>query len=431
MANWPFHHNGRPTEIVRAEAEYLYDAKGKQILDASGGAIVTNIGHGRKEVVDAVAKSLENTGYVVPPWLTPEREELVETLKSRWLTEGYEHFQLTCSGSEGVECAIKIAAQYHAAKGRLERQKILKRNISYHGTTVQAMAVGGHELRKRGFEHILEPHPVFETAYPYRCPSDAPLDYYVEDFEKTLEKVGPESIAALISEPISGASGGAIVPPDGYWEAVSAICREHDILVIADEVMTGFGRTGTKFGHQHWDFRPDLVVGGKGLAGGYAAITVIAATKSVASALAGAGFGVMFHTFAAMPSACVAATKVLNIIEREGLVERAATMGNQLQSRLKQVFSNHPHVGEVRGKGLLQAVELVQDTETKADFDPNEHVGEKVVGECLRNGMMTYAGGNGIVNDVVLLGPPLTVSENQIERIVSTLSSAVDQVTLN
>ena len=431
MAKWSFLHPPGLPKIVRTEGEYLYTESGEAILDAAGGAIVTNIGHGRTEVIEAMDAASKNVDFVIPPWVTEERQQLIDKLVDDWLDPHLNHVHFVCGGSEGIECAVKLAFMYHSAKGNRDRTKILKRNISYHGTTLMATAVGGHELRKRGVEHILDLHPKVETPYPLRCPSSDPLGYYIKNFEDTIAKEGPETIAAFLAEPINGASGGAIVPPDGYFEAISKICRQHGILVIVDEVMTGFGRTGTKFGHQHWDFKPDLLVGGKGLAGGYAPITAVAGTDEIANGLSSAGYDVMFHTFSAMPTACAAAATVLGILDEENLVAQAATKGKSLHERMTNAFSNHPHVAEVRGRGLLQAVELVKNRDSLEAYAEEKQISSRVSNHMLRNGVFVYKGGNGVVNDVLVVGPSFTVTDSQLDQIVSTMSDAIDHVTMN
>lgn len=431
MTAWPYIHNKYVRTIVRSDGCYLYQDDGKRILDACGGAIVTNIGHGRKEVADVVAKATLNTGYVVPPWLTPERGAMVERLKRDWLPDDMSHIHTTCGGSEGNEAAMKIAVQYHAAQGKLEKCKIVGRNVSYHGTTITTLAVGGHESRKTGLKHALQIHPCVEAPYLLRCEASDPTEHYVQQFIKGVEKEDPATVAALIAEPITGASGGALIPPDGYWDQVSAYCEEHDILIISDEVMTGYGRTGTRFGYQHWDFTPDIIVGGKGLGGGYAPITAVCSKDRVAEKLASAGFDVMFHTFSAHPAACAAADKVLQILEEENLVAQVEPKGDILMTQLQGAFSNHPHVAEIRGKGLLQAIELVANRDTLEPYEPNERIGFKVANRALEKGVSFYPGGNGIVKDVLVIGPPFTINEDQISELVRGLSEAVDEITLN
>lgn len=430
MTAWPFIHNENALKIVRSEGCYLYQEDGTRILDACGGAIVTNVGHGREEVADAVRESTLNTGFVVPPWLTPEREQLVDRLQEYWLPSTINHIHTTCGGSEGNEAAMKIAVLYHAALGRPEKNKIVGRNVSYHGTTISSLAVGGHESRKTGLKHALQIHPSVPAPYLLRCDDINPCRYYVDAFIDEVEKQRPETVAALIAEPITGASGGALVPPDGYWEEISEYCKEHDILLICDEVMTGFARTGTRWGYQHWNFQPDIMVGGKGLAGGYAPITGVFSTDKVAEPLAKQGWDVMFHTYSAHPAACAAATKVLEIIDKERLVDQVETKGRKLMNQLQGAFSNHPHVAEIRGKGLLQAIEIVENRDTLENYEKKEDMAGRITRRALDNGVCVYRGGNGIVQDVLVIGPPFTISDQEIGDIVQVLSDSINEETM-
>ena len=428
-AQWPF----LPTRsgninIVRAEGAYLETDDGRRILDAAGGAIVANIGHGRKEVADAVAEATVGESYVVPPWSTPSRQRLADRLVSDWLPPELTHIHMTCGGSEGVESAMKIALQHHACKGDISRTKIIGRSISYHGTTLATTAVGGHQARRKDFEQVLADYPRAPTPYPLRCPDDDPGRYYVDALEQLIETEGPATIAAFLAEPVSGASGGAIVPPDDYWPGVQDLCDKHGILLIVDEVMTGFGRTGKSFGHQHWSIEPDIMVAGKGLAGGYAPLTGIFATDDVADPIRAAHSNVMFHTFGAHPAACAAADVVLSILTRENLVERARDMGEKLLRQLRAAFSNHPHVAEVRGQGMLLGVEVVKDRDTLEQFPLEDNVTNRIVGEALQRNVFFYGGGTGEVRDVIVLGPPFIIDDDDIDLMVNALVESVDAV---
>jgi len=430
---WPFIGSTRPFEIVGAEGLHLIDSDGRRILDAAGGAIVSNVGYGRASVAAAVAEATQELGYVVPTWLTTSRRRLIERMERDWLPPAFRHVHLTSGGSEGVESAMKIAIQYHAARGDLKRTRIIGRDVSYHGTTLATTAVGGHTARKRGLAHALPDYPHTRAPYPLRCPlgpTHADIGrHYADALRETIEQQGPETIAALLAEPITGSSGGAIVPPDDYWPRVRAICDEYGILLLMDEVMTGFGRTGKRFAFEHWNATPDVLVSGKGLAGGYAPIAGVFATAAVAEPLADAGMNVMFHTFGAHPAACAAANEVLRILTDEHLVERAATMGERLQQRLRDSFSNHPHVAEVRGRGLLQAIEIVADRATLTRYPIDANVTDRVVGAGLSRGVFFYPGGTGEVRDIICLGPAYTVTEEEIDRMVEVLTEAVDHVT--
>jgi adenosylmethionine-8-amino-7-oxononanoate aminotransferase len=430
--NWPFLRSDNLT-IERTEGVYLYTADGRRLLDAAGGAIVANIGHGRERVAARVAEATRTCTYVVPPWLTPSRQALAEALERDWLPETLSHIHITSGGSEAVESAIKMALQYQAAIGRSERTKIISRSVSYHGTTVATTALSGHPARKRGLEHALVSYPHVPTPYPLRCPlgrhhPDA-ARYYLDALEATIHHEGPGQIAALVAEPITGSSGGAIVPPDGYWPHVRRLCDEHGILLILDEVMTGFGRTGKRFGYQHWDIEPDILVSGKGLAGGYAPIGGVYASGRVGAALRAGGVNVMFHTFGAHPAACAAAAEVLTILVEEQLVARAATQGAVLKARLEETFRDHPHVAEVRGAGLLLAIEVVRDRATLEPFAEADGVSGRIVGHALRNGVFFYGGGTGAVRDIVCLGPPFIIDDEHIDTMVRVLAEAVDAVT--
>ncbi len=430
--NWPFLRTDNPT-IVRAEGAELVTADGRRLLDAAGGAIVANIGHGRKRVADRVAAVTAECTYVVPPWITPSRQALVETLGRDWLPANLSRIHITSGGSEAVEAAMKMALQYQAAIGEPERRKIIARSVSYHGTTVATTALSGHPARKRGLEHALVTYPRVPTPYPLRCPLGPHHDqagrYYIDQVRETLEAEDPRQVAALIAEPIVGSSGGAIVPPDDYWPEVRRLCDEHGVLLILDEVMTGFGRTGRDFAHQHWDIEPDILVSGKGLAGGYAPIGGVYAAERVGEALSRAGMNVMFHTFGAHPAACAAAAEVLQILREEALVERAAEQGERLRARLQEAFADHPHVAEVRGRGLLQAIEVVQDRDTLTPFPEEDGIANRIVGRALKKGVFFYGGGTGEIRDIVCMGPPFIVTEAQLDTMVNVLREAVDEIT--
>jgi len=429
---WPFTPNPHNIDIVGADGAYLINAAGQRILDAAGGAIVANVGHGRESVAQAVYQATKTTTYVVPPWLTPDRRRLVERLRTDWLPARFDHIHLTCGGSEGVETAMKIAIQHHAALGAPQRNKIIGRSVSYHGTTLATTAVGGHTARKKGLAHVLEVYPSVPTPYPLRCPlgphhRDAGR-YYVDALAKLIEVEGPGSIAAFLAEPINGSSGGAIVPPEDYWGGVRELCDSHGILLILDEVMTGFGRTGKPFGFQHWNIEPDIFVSGKGLAGGYAPITGVFATSAVADPIAAAGMNVMFHTFGAHPAACAAANEVLRLMTDEQLLQRVVTTGERLQRRLKEVLGNHPNVAEVRGRGLLQAVEIVKDRASLEPFDASANITNRLVGAALKRGVFFYGGGTGDIRDILCMGPPFIIGDTEIELMVRVLSESLDAV---
>lgn len=429
---WPFLPVKRPIRLTHSEGAYLYLDDGTKILDAGGGAIVVNVGHGRKDIAEAIAKGAMNTTYAIPPWLTPEREALLTELTEHWLPPHLTRIHLASGGSEANESAIKIAIQYQVARGMPEKNTILARDISYHGTTISTAAVSGHPGRKKGLEAILDEYPRIPTPYPLRCPlgshhPDA-SDYYVDKLQETITQIGSENIAALIAEPLNGSSGGAITPPDNYWNRVQKILKDNDILLIMDEVMTGFGRSGKKFACELYDIKPDLLVAGKGMAGGYAAISGVYGTEDISTVIRDGNLDIMFHTFAALPQSCAAATKVLQVMREENLLEQAATKGNILKARLQEEFGQHPLVAEVRGEGLLIGIEVVKDRSTLELFDIEEGITNKLVGYGMADGVFFYPGGTGEVRDILCLGPPFIIEEAEMDLIVFALKNALNKI---
>lgn len=424
-----------PLVLSRAEGAYLYTpdpgspSGERAILDAAGGAVVVNIGHGRREVGEAFARASAELTYAVPPFATNARVELVERLRDRWLPPGLTRAVFTSGGSESVDAAIRLARQHHLSAGRRSRWKVIGRDLSYHGVTLATLDVGGHAKRRKGFEPFLSDVPKAPACYCLRCPLGRTYPSCevacATAFEELIEREGADTIAAVIAEPIGGSTAGALVPPDEYWPTLVEICRRHGILVIADEVMTGFGRTGVPMAVDHWGVEPDILVSGKGLTGGYAPMGGIFTRDEVIEPIARAGDELMFFTYSAHPATCAAANTVLQILEDEKLVERAAEMGASLRSRLDATLGSHPNVAEVRGRGLLQAVEIVKDRETLEPFPAEAKVTGKVVAAGLGQGVFFYPGGCDPARDVITLGPPFVIGEPEIDAITSALEVAI------
>jgi adenosylmethionine-8-amino-7-oxononanoate aminotransferase len=418
-----------PVRIARSEGVWLYTDEGRQILDAAGGAIVVNIGHGRREVAEAYAREAERAAYAIPPFATESRVRLVERLTESWLPRGLTRVGFTSGGSESVDAALRIARAHFYCAGQPERWKVIGRDLSYHGTTLATLAVGGHTKRRAGFEPWLADLPKAPACYCYRCPLGKSYPSCgvacVDEVEATILRAGPETVAAVIAEPIGGSTAGALVPPDEYWPRLAEICGRHGVLLIADEVMTGFGRTGKRFAVDHWGVTPDILVGGKGLTGGYAPMGGIFATEALVAPIVARGLEVMFFTYSAHPASCAAADKVLEILEREQLVERAASMGEKLGKRLARLLE-HPNVGDVRGRGLLWAVELVADKATKTPFPVAAGLTAKVVAAGIAHGIFVYPGGVDPARDVITFGPPFTIGESEIEEIGARFEKALE-----
>ncbi|MEX0846676.1 MAG: aminotransferase class III-fold pyridoxal phosphate-dependent enzyme [Ilumatobacteraceae bacterium] len=386
--------------IVGGQGCHLLTADGRRILDGAGGAIVGNIGWGRAEVADAARDAMAVGGYVVPLWPTPWRLELIDRLVTRWLPEGFTNVFFTSGGSESTDSALRLSRAYQVAKGRPDRWKIIGRHPSYHGMTLGTMSAGSHSGRSAGYEPMLTPFP--------KVPWDD-----VDQLVQVIEHEGPDTIAGFIAEPITGAAGACLTASDAYWRTVTELCHEHDILLIADEVMTGYGRTGLTFGHQHFPFEPDVIVGGKGLGGGYVPLGAVATRGHVAEVLQGSGF--MFFTFTGNDAACAASLAVLDILEREQLVDRSRVMGEVLGAALRASLADHPAVLDIRGRGLFYGIELGVSRDA-------------VVMEALARDLWVYPAGSGPVADAVMVAPPFVVTEAEIDTIVGTLREVLDVV---
>jgi adenosylmethionine-8-amino-7-oxononanoate aminotransferase len=386
--------------IVGGDGVHLVTADGRRILDGAGGAVVGNIGWGRAEVADAAAAAMSAGGYVLPLWPTPHRLELRDRLVERWLPDGFSQVFFTSGGSESTDSALRLARAYQLAKGRASRWKVIGRHPSYHGMTLGTLAAGSHTDRQAGYEPML-------LAFP-KVPWDDP-----QGVLDVIDREGPDTIAGFIAEPITGAAGACLTADDDYWRTVTEVCRRHDILLIADEVMTGYGRTGLRFGHEHFPFEPDVIVGGKGLGGGYVPLGAVATRDDIAAPLRAAGF--MFFTFTGNDGACAAGSAVLDILEREHLVARAATVGAALGDRLRVALSGHAHVADVRGRGMFHGIEL------RCNRDA-------VVAAALARDLWVYPAGSGPVPNAILISPPFVITLEEIDDLVERLLGALDSI---
>jgi adenosylmethionine-8-amino-7-oxononanoate aminotransferase len=425
-----------PVSIARAEGAWLYTTEGRKILDAGAGAIVVNIGQGRKEIAEVAARTIASLDYVVPVWTTPEREHLGERL-TRWTPEGVNRFFFTSGGSEAVEAALKFAILYNKVRGKQSKKKIIGRRFSYHGNTIAALSAGGSG-RRADYEHVLFDWPKIGPSYCYRCPWQKTYPGCDIDcanaLEEEISKQGADSIAAFIAEPMMGSSGGTVPPVKEYWPRLREICDRYDVLLIADEVMTGFGRTGRRFAVDHWNVIPDILVGGKGLTGGYLPMGVTAVKNELVEEVERAKADFMFYTYSSHPVACAVADEVLAIMEREHLVERAAEVGARLGAHIKEELSGHPMVGDIRGIGMFWGIELVHDKATRMPFAPEKKVTNRVLGAAVRRGLFFYpatgmAGKAG--GDAMMIAPPFIIGDSEIEYIVRTAREALEEIRPN
>ncbi len=339
-------------------------------------------------------------------------------------------------GSEAVETALKMARAYHAARGDTDRWIVIGRWGSYHGNTLGALDLSGRRPLRRPYESWLGRFRHVSAAYPYRAGDPGAMalgtaEDAAAELERVLSAAGPRTVAAFIAEPIVGATLAAAVPPDGYWAAITSVLRRHGVLLITDEVMTGFGRTGRWFGGDHWDVQPDILVAAKGASSGYWPLGFVAAAGHVADTLLAPGAFVHGFTYSHHPVGAAVAGEVLRILVEEGLVAASASKGNRLRQLLDERLGGHPNVGEIRGRGLLQGVELVGDRESRLPFPRASQVTESVVRAARDAGVLLYWGtgnANGTDGDQILLGPPFVVTDAELERIVDVLGNAIEAV---
>ena len=422
---------------VRAEGATIWDADGKAYLDAAGGAVVVGIGHGRASVGRVMAEQAGRVAFAHGTAFTSEPLERYAIALAPHLPMDDPAIYPVAGGSEAMESALKLARSYHIARGETDRWIVIARWGSYHGNTLGALDLSGRKPLRRPYEAWLGRFRHVSAAYTYRAgePGANALgdaEELAAELERAIAAAGPNAVAAFVAEPVVGATLAAAVPPDDYWQAIAEVCRRHGVLVISDEVMTGFGRTGRWFGVDHWGVRPDILVGAKGGTSGYVPFGLVAASGQVFDAvMAGPGF-VHGFTYSHHAVGSAAAGEVLRILESEHLVEASATKGERLQARLRERLGGHPHVGDVRGKGLLVGVELVADRETRAPFPRAQKVTETVLKAGRAGGVLLYPStglADGTNGDAIVLGPPFVTTDAEIDLMVERLGEAIDVAT--
>jgi adenosylmethionine-8-amino-7-oxononanoate aminotransferase len=422
--------------IVRAEGIRLWDAAGNEYIDSTSGAIsVSSVGHGRREVADAMHAQVLRMDYVHDNDFHNEPAHALAAKVTAFAGGNFSRAVFFSSGSEAVESAVKLAHNYHAIRGEPARNVVIGRKRGFHGATIAALAFGDVAARKSIYAGYMPlPTAKVPAAYCYRCPLGRTYPECgvacARELETAIVEIGPENVAAFIAEPIVGAAAPALTPPPGYYEAVREICDRYGVLWIADEIVTGFGRTGKPMGWMNWDAQPDLLVVAKGMSGGYVPLSgVIASQKVVGEFEARNARYTHGLTYQNHPVACAAALAVLGIIEREGLVEKAAANGAYLEARLSELAARLPMVGELRGKGLLWGMELVADRLTRARFDPALGVQNRVHKAGLRNGVVIMqSGGSAVAGDELLLSPSLVVTREDIDEIVARVARTLEEV---
>lgn len=427
------HHRRKPV-ISHGKGIYLWDTEGKRYIDASGGAVVVNVGHGVEEIADAIRQQAAEVAYAHASMFTSRAlEELSDRLAERLPLPDARLYYLS-SGSEAVEAAMKFARQVQIARGYPDRYKVIGRWRSYHGATLGALGVMGKPSMRQTYEPMFTDMPRIEPVYCFRCPYN--LEYpscglrCADALEDEILRHGPEQVAAFIAEPIGGATIGAVVPPDEYWPRVREICDKYDVLLISDEVMTGMGRVGRWFAIEEWGVTPDIITLAKGISGGYLPLSAMAARGDLVE-LVWSKLGDFNHggTFSHQPVAAMAGLATLRYLEQHRLIERAREIGEVLGRKLHRAFDDHPHVGDVRGRGLMWAIELVADRRTNDPFPRSHRLYARVASKAFDDGLIVYAMGgcaDGRLGDHVMISPPLVVQEAELDEIIAKLRVAVD-----
>jgi len=424
-----------PPIAVEASGSTIRDSAGREYLDAAGGAIVVNVGHGRREIAEVMAAQAGRLAYAHGSAFTTEPLEAYARAVAPHVPVDDPAIYPVSGGSEAIETALKLARAYHIARGEPDRWIVYSRWGSYHGNTLGALDLSGRKPLRRPYEGWLGRFRHVSAAYPYRA--DLPganalgsAEALAAELDAAFSAAEPRSVAALVAEPIVGATLAAVEPPYGYWPAIAAVCARHGVLLIADEVMTGFGRTGRWFGLDHWNVRPDLLVAAKGATSGYWPFGFVAVSDRVYTTITGAPAGFVHgFTYSHSPVAAAVASEVLAILERESLVEASATKGARLLALAQDAFGHHPAVGEIRGRGLMVGIELVADRETREPFPRTARVTEAVVAAARDRGVLVYSGtgnANGIDGDTILLGPPFIVTDAELERIAEVLAESIE-----
>lgn len=420
------------------EGVFIYDEHGNKYLDGSSGAVTASIGHAVPEIVEAVTEQARNISFVYRSQFTSQpAEKLAEKLNDLAFgaDDPYYSFFVN-SGSEANETALKIAVQYWQEQGMYQKHKIISRWTSYHGITMGALSMSGHTERRKRFAPMLEDYPGISPPYCYRRPTQESCAEFelkcADELDAAIRRTGAEQVAAFIAEPIIGAAGGVIVPSAEYYKRIKEICDHHQVLFIADEVMTGIGRTGKMFAMEHYGVKPDILTLGKGMSAGYAPIAaalihdrVLEPIRKGSKAIIGG------HTYSANPQSSAAALAVLTFIEKHQLVSRSAKSGEYLVNQLRNMALTTPIVGDVRGKGLLIGIEFVSHLFTKTPFPKHLNLTRLLVEKSRDKGLLIYPASAGIEGgdgDAIIVSPPLTINKQEMDTLVKLLQESIHEV---
>jgi 4-aminobutyrate--pyruvate transaminase len=417
-----------PLVLARGEGVYLWDTDGKRYIDGFAGLWNVNVGHGRHELAVAAAEQIDEVAFV-PTFFglaSPPTIELAAKLAEMFPGD-LNHIHFTSGGAESNETALKIARYYWWLKGKPEKIKIISRKMGYHGIAMGALAATGIPTYHEGFGPGVPGYIHVTAPYKYRngegLTDQEFIDKLVNEVEELIAREGADTIAAFIGEPVQGA-GGVVVPPDGYWKAIAPVLKRHDILLIADEVICGFGRTGKMFGAQTYGFQPDLASFAKGVTSGYIPLGGVAVSNEIFETLSRPDRMFMHgFTYSGHPVACAVALRNIRIIEEENLPANAREAGEHLRSELHRLLDEHLHVGEIRGKGLMTIVEVVENRDTKAKFDPGLKYGDKLTNATRKQGVIVRC-----TNDGIAIAPPLILTKDQASDLANMVAGAAQEV---
>ena len=413
----------------------IIDSEGKRYIDASGGAAVSCLGHSNQRVIDAIKRQVQQLPYAHTSFFTTEpAEALADWLVAR-APQGLGHVYFVSGGSEAIEASLKLARQYFVETGEPQRRHFIARRQSYHGNTLGALAIGGNAWRREPFLPLLiEAHHV-SPCYAYRDQhagetDEAYAQRLADELEQKIVELGAENVAAFVAETVVGATAGAVPPVRTYLKKIRAVCDKYGVLLILDEIMSGMGRTGYLFACDEDEVAPDLLTIAKGLGAGYQPIgATLVSDRIYRTIVDGSGFFQHGHTYLGHATACAAALEVQRVIAEEKLLDNVKARGEQLRASLRAHYGAHPHVGDVRGRGLFVGVELVRDRDSKAAFDPALKLHAAVKREAMQRGLMVYPMGgtiDGVNGDHILVAPPFVCTAQQIDTIVERLSGAID-----
>lgn len=431
---FPRHTKSKLPTVSSGQGCYLIDSDGKQYFDGSGGAAVSCLGHGDEDVIAAIKNQLDHVAYAHTSFFTSQPAEDLANFLVDHAPGDIDRVYFVSGGSEAVEAALKLARQYFIEAGEPTRHRVIARRQSYHGNTLGALATGGNAWRRAPFAPLMIDTSHISPCFEYRgrAEDESAVQYgqrVANELETEILRLGPETVMAFVAEPVVGATLGAVPPVEGYYKRIREICDQYGILLILDEVMCGMGRTGSLFACEQDNIVPDIVTIAKGLGAGYQPIGAMLCSSKIYEAIEnGSGFFQHGHTYIGHPTACAASLAVVNAIVERDLINAVNVMGGKLKSELTRQFGQHPHIGDIRGRGLFLGLEIVENRGTKAAFASERQINKKIKKAAFEAGLICYPMGgtiDGQTGDHILLAPPFIMNDSQVDEVVGKLDIAI------